>query len=187
MAVTVKEHRAGAVLAEVGVPRLAAVGATIVIAITVQSTLLASATLLGVIPQLVLVVIVSFAFLDGERVGIVTGFFGGLLIDLLLPQSIVGLTALVYTLIGYGVGSFRQFTTGDSVWTPVLVVGVASAVAEVSYALLAIMLGQAWVSISDTAKVAGLVVLYNVLLTPFVFPLVRRIANRFRPERVYRS
>lgn len=186
MALTVKEHRFSATLGEIGLGRVAAVALTLIIAITVQSTLLASATLLGVIPQLVLVVIVSFTFLDGERVGVVTGFFGGLIIDLRLPGSIVGLTALVYTLIGFGVGSFRQFTTGESVWTPVLVVAVASAVAELSYAILAIMFGQEWVSVGDTAKVAGLVVLYNVLLTPFVFPLVRRIANRFRPERVYR-
>ena len=186
MAVAAKEHRATAFLGEVGITRVAAVAATLILAIVIQSTLLASATLLGVIPQLALVVIVSFAFVDGERVGIVTGFFGGLIIDLLLPQSIVGLSALVYTLIGFGVATFRQFTTSESVWTPVLVVGVASAVAEVSYALLAIMFGQPWVSIGDSAKVAGLVVLYNVLLTPFVFPIVRRIADRFRPERVYR-
>jgi rod shape-determining protein MreD len=173
-------------LTEMGIPRAAAMAATLVLAITIQSTVLAQATLLGVIPQLALVVFVSFAFVDGERVGIVTGFFAGLVIDLLLPQAIVGLTALVYTLIGYGVGSFRQFTTGESVWTPVLVVAVASAVAEIGYALLAIMLGEPWVSISDTAKVAGLVVVYNVLLTPFVFPLIRRISDRFRPERVYR-
>lgn len=183
---TVKQPRGASVLAEVGIARAAAIAATLVLAITIQSTLLAQATLLGVIPQLALVVFVCFAFVDGERVGIVTGFFAGLLIDLLLPQAIVGLTALVYTLIGYGVGSFRQFTTGESVWTPVLVVAVSSAVAEVGYALLAIMLGQPWVSVSDTAKVAGLVVLYNVLLTPFVFPAVRRIGDRFRPERVYR-
>jgi rod shape-determining protein MreD len=186
MAMAAKDHRVAAMLAEVGVARVAAVAATLILAIVIQSTLLASATLLGVIPQLALVVIVSFAFVDGERVGLVTGFFGGLIIDLLLPQSIVGLSALVYTLIGYGVATFRQFTTSESVWTPVLVVGVASAVAEVSYALLAIMFGQPWVSIADSAKVAGLVVLYNVLLTPFVFPIVRRIADRFRPERVYR-
>ena len=183
---TIKQPRGASVLAEVGIARAAAIAATLVLAITIQSTLLAQATLLGVIPQVDLVVFVSFAFVDGERVGIVTGFFAGLLIDLLLPEAIVGLTALVYTLIGYAVGSFRQYTTGESVWTPVLVVAVASAVAEVGYALLAIMLGQPWVSVSDTAKVAGLVVLYNVLLTPFVYPFTRRISERFRPERVYR-
>jgi hypothetical protein len=37
-----------------------------------------------------------------------------------------------------------------------------------------------------TVKVAGLVILYNTLLTPFVYPLVRKVADRYRPERVYR-
>ena len=44
MAVMAKEHRAAAALAEVGVTRVAAVAATLILAITIQSTLLASAT-----------------------------------------------------------------------------------------------------------------------------------------------
>jgi hypothetical protein len=48
------------------------------------------------------------------------------------------------------------------------------------------MMGERWVSLADTAKIAGLVVLYNTLLTPFVFPLVKRVADRVRPERVVR-
>jgi hypothetical protein len=47
-------------------------------------------------------------------------------------------------------------------------------------------MGQRWVSLEETVKIAGLVVLYNTLLTPFVFPLIRRVADRFRPERVVR-
>ncbi|HEX2050327.1 MAG TPA: rod shape-determining protein MreD [Actinomycetota bacterium] len=174
------------ILAEIGASRIVAVGALVVVAIALQSTLLARATILRVIPQLVFVVIVCLAYVDGERVGVVTGFVGGLLQDLLLPGSIVGLTALVYVLLGYGVGAVRRLVPGESVWMPVFVVAGASAIAEASYALLAIMLGQPWISLSQTAKVMGLVVLYNTLLTPFVFPLVRRIAERFRPERVYR-
>lgn len=174
-------------LAELGVVRIFVVGLVVVAALTLQTTVLAQLTLLGVIPQLVLVVVVSLAWLDGERVGVVTGFFGGLLLDLQLPPaSIVGLTALVYTSIGFGVGFFRQYSVGESVWSPVLAVAVSSAIAEVGYALLAILLGRAWVSVAFTAKVTGLVVLYNALLTPFVLPLVRRIADRYRPERVYR-
>ena len=174
------------ILAEIGASRVLAIGALVVVALALQSTLLARATILRVIPQLVFVVIVCLAYVDGERVGVVTGFVGGLLQDLLLPGSIVGLTALVYVLLGYGVGAVRRIAPGESVWMPVFVVAGASAIAEASYALLAIMLGQPWISLSQTAKVMGLVVLYNTLLTPFVFPLVRRIAERFRPERVYR-
>jgi rod shape-determining protein MreD len=178
--------RARSLVTETGIARVAAVGTIVLVALALQSTLLTEVTFLGVIPQLVLVVVVCFAFTDGERVGVVTGFCGGLLQDLLLPGSIVGLTALVYTLIGFGVGAFRYYLPGASVWTPVWIVALTSAMAEAGYALLAILLGQKWVSLTFTAKVAGLVVLYNTLLTPFVFPLIRRVADRFRPERVYR-
>lgn len=186
MAVSTSEPRAGGILSDLGIPRALALAAVVLLAVALQSTLLARLTLLGVIPQLVLVVVVCLAYLDGRRVGVVVGFAGGLLQDLLLPQSIIGLTALVYTLVGYGVGSFRQFATGESVWSPVFAVAIASGIAEVSYAMLAIILGQEWVSISFTMKVTGLVVLYDTLLTPFAFPLLRRIAARFRPEKVYR-
>jgi rod shape-determining protein MreD len=185
--VTTRETPAGGILAEVGLARVAAVAAVMVVALALQSTLLARLTVLGVIPQLVLVVVVSLAYTDGERVGAVTGFAGGLLQDLLLPhQSILGLTALIYTFIGHAVGRLRQFAPADAVWTPVATVAASSAIAEFSYALLSIIMGKAWVSLAYTAKVAGLVVLYNTLLTPFVLPLVRRVAYRFRPERVYR-
>jgi cell shape-determining protein MreD len=93
---------------------------------------------------------------------------------------------LLYTIIGYTVGLLRYTTPPQSVWTPVVVVAAASAVAEFGYAALAVIMGQRWVSLSQTARIAALVILYNTLLTPFVFPLVSRIADRFRPERVYR-
>jgi len=174
-------------MSEIGLPWAAAISALVVVAVAVQSTLLTLTTILGVIPQLVLVLVVSLAYLEGERVGIVAGFCGGLLVDLLLPVgSITGLTALVYTLIGYGVGSLRQYAPSDSVWMPVFTVSLASVVAEGSYAVLTVILGGRFVGFTLTTKIAGLVVLYNTLLTPFVFPLVRRIGMRLRPERVYR-
>lgn len=181
------EARVSGFFSEVGISRIVAVGLVVLAALTLQTTVLARLTLLGVIPQLVLVVVVCLAWVDGPRVGVTAGFFGGLLLDLQLPPaSIVGLTALVYTFIGYGVGFFRQYSVGESVWAPALAVAISSMVAEGGYALLAILLGRPWVSLAFTAKVAGLVVLYDMLLTPFVFPLVRRVADRFRPERVYR-
>ncbi len=186
MALTARRPRTPAFVADVGLARVLSMGAVVLVAVAVQSTLLARLTLLGVIPQLVLIVVVSLAFLDGSRVGVVVGFAGGLLQDLLLPQSIVGLTAFVYTLVGYGVGSLRQLAPTDSVWSPVFAVALASAVAELGYAALAIILGQPWVSLRFTAKVTGLVVLYDTLLTPFTFPLLERVATRYRPKKVYR-
>lgn len=173
-------------MSELGLARPAAVGTILVVAIALQSTVLTKVTLLGVIPQLLFVVVVTLAMLEGERVGVVVGFFAGLIQDFLLPQSVTGLTALEYTFIGYVVGMIRYYLPSQSVWLPVFVVALASAFAEGSYAVLAIIMGQRWVSIGYTAKVAGLVILYNTLLTPFVYPLIKRIADRVRPERVVR-
>lgn len=174
-------------LRDLGIARLVAVSVLMVASLVLQSTVLEQVTFLSVTPQLALIVVVSLAYLDGERVGVVAGFFAGLLLDLQLPEqgAIVGITPLIYVLLGYGVGSLRQYSLSESVWAPVLTVTVVSAISELSYAALSIILGQQWVSLSYTAKVAGLVVLYNTLLTPFVFPLVRRISNRFGPSRVY--
>ena len=186
MSMSAKSSRASSLVSELGLARPAAVGAVLVLALAIQSTLLTKVTVLGVIPQLLFVVVISLAYLEGENVGVVVGFSGGLLQDFLLPQSITGLTALVYVLVAYAVGKLRHLAPSTSVWMPVFAVALASAVAEGGYAVLAIMMGQQWVSVADTAKIAGLVVLYNTLLTPFVFPLVRRVADRFRPERVIR-
>ena len=173
-------------LSELGFARPAAVIGILIVALALQTTVLTKMTLLGVIPQLLFVAVVSLAFLEGPGVGVVVGFAAGLLLDFLLPLSIVGLTALVYTLVGFGVGSFRQYAPNNTVWMPVLAVAISSMVAEGSYAVLSIMMGARWVSFSDTAQIGGLVVLYNTLLTPFVFPVVRRVADRVRPERVVR-
>jgi rod shape-determining protein MreD len=144
-------------------------------------------TFLGVIPQLVLVVVVSMAWSGGERVGVVTGFAAGLLLDLLtLPQSITGLYSFIYTLVGFGVGFFRAYVPAESVWTPVFTVAIATAVAEFGYSVMNILMGQKWVGVGFSAKVAGFVVLYNTLLTPFVYPLVRRIADKYSPGKVFR-
>lgn len=185
MSTAAKDMRTPGLLSEIGVARIAAVAALLIVAVALQSTVLVRMTILGVVPQLILLVTVSLAYTDGARVGLVAGFFGGLFQDLLLAGSIAGLTALVYTLICYTVGVFRQYAPAESVWAPVLTVAIASAVAELGYAALAVLLGQPWVSFDFTIKVAGLVVLYNTLLTPFVFPIVRKVAERYRPERVY--
>lgn len=183
---TAKETRATAALADLGILRVLMVGLLVLASLVLQSTLLEQVTFLGVTPQLSLVVVVSLAYIDGERVGVVTGFFAGFVQDLLLPVgSVIGLTALVYTLVGYAVGNLSRYSVSESVWAPLLGVILASAISETSYALLSIMLGQHWVSFTYTAKVGGLVVLYNTLLTPFVYPFVRRVANRYGPGRVY--
>ena len=188
MSVAIGDVKPHSTLADLGIARVLAVAVLLIVAIALQSTVLEQLTFLGVTPQLALIVVVSLAYLEGERVGIVTGFSAGLLLDLQLPEgAIVGISPLVYVFLAFAVAAMRQYSMSESVWIPVLSITVVSAVAEFGYASLAIILGQRWVSLTYTAKVAGLVILYNTLLAPFVFPIVRRVSNRFGPRKVYRA
>src|SRR3712207_6798073 len=123
--------RKPSVLADLGLARVFTHSAMVLVALVLQSTVLQQITFLGVTPQLALLVVVSLAFLEGERVGIVTGFVAGLLLDLQLPEegAVVGVTALLYVLLGYGVGAMRKYSISESVWAPVLTVMLVSAVA----------------------------------------------------------
>ena len=56
-------------------------------------------------PNLLLLVVISFALVGGRQRGAMLGFFAGLVADLLPPSDhLVGLFAFTYTLIGYAVG-----------------------------------------------------------------------------------
>jgi rod shape-determining protein MreC/rod shape-determining protein MreD len=158
----------------------------VVLAVTIQSTLLAEMTLLGVVPQLALVVVVGVALLEGPRAGVALGFAAGLLQDLLLPGSIAGMTAFVYSLVAYGAGTLQSPPSDPAPGFVTAVVAAATLAAELGYALLAIVLGREWVSLGFTARVALLVVIYNSLLTPLVLPVVRHVAVRVRPRRLQR-
>jgi rod shape-determining protein MreD len=139
---------------------------------------------MGVVPQALLVLVISFAYLEGEVAGPIVGFTSGLLLDLLLPGSVLGLSALLYTLVGYGAARFGAQGPGDQLVTPVVAVLVGSVVAEAGYAILSVGLGRPWVSLGQTVRIVLLVVIYNTLLAAILFPLVRRIALYVRPQRV---
>jgi rod shape-determining protein MreD len=155
------------------------------LAVAIQSSLLAEMTLLGVVPQLAFVVVVSVALLEGARMGVVIGFAVGLLQDLLLPGSVAGMTAFIYSLLGHASGTMHSSPSDPSPGFVTVMVAAASLAAELGYALFAIVLGREWVSLGFTLRVAILVVIYNSLLIPVVFPAVRHVAVRLRPHRLY--
>ena len=93
--------------------RVLAVVAVIVTALLLQSTVFAQLRLLGVRPELLYLVTIVVAFLEGPNEGAVVGFVSGLAQDLLLNEP-KGILALTLTLLGYAIGMFRQFIVSPS-------------------------------------------------------------------------
>jgi rod shape-determining protein MreD len=160
-------------------------GAIVITAIVLQSTVFAKVTLAGAKPELVYMVTVILAFLEGPSSGAVAGFAGGMAEDFLLNQP-KGITALTLTLVGYAVGALRQYIVTPSPLLPVALVGGATTVGLLFYGMVSFLLGQLDYGVGYLVQIAVLSGIYNAILTPLAFPVVRRVAESSRAKKVFR-
>lgn len=165
--------------------RVISITAIVLTALLLQSTVFSQLELLGVKPELMYLVVILIAILEGPTEGVVVGFVGGMLQDFLLNLP-KGLTALTLTLLGYGMGLARQYITSPSPLLPTILVGVGTAIGVLFYQVMGFLLGQIEEPISIALKVTLLTALYNAVLTPIVFPVIRRLVEGSRPTRVVR-
>ena len=165
--------------------RVLAVGAIIVTAVLLQSTVFSQLRLLGVRPELLYLVTILIALQEGPNEGAIVGFTCGLAQDMLLDQP-KGITALTLTLLGYAVGMARQYIVSPSPLVPTIVVAIGTAVGVAFYEIVTFLLGQFDAGVTYALRVALLTALYNAVLTPILSPLLRRIIEGSRPRRVVR-
>ena len=115
----------------------------------------------------------------------ITGFVGGMAQDFLLNEP-KGITALTLTLVGYAVGLLRQYVVSPSPVLPVVVVACGTFCGVLFYGLVSFLLGQFDSTALYLFRVAGLSAVYNAILTPLVYPVLRRAAEASRSRRVVR-
>jgi rod shape-determining protein MreD len=161
---------------------------TVVVIVTgllLQSTLFWNLKLLGVRPELMFLVTIVIAILEGPQEGAITGFVAGLAQDFLLNQP-KGITALTLTLVGYAAGLVRQYVVSPSPLLPTILVAVGTAAGMAFYQAVAFLLGQLEESFSEAVRVTALTAAYGAILTPITYPLLRRLIEGSRPTRVVR-
>lgn len=151
--------------------------------LALETSLFGTATLQGTKPELLLLVTVALAMGEGPAFGATAGFTLGLATDLVIELP-AGLTALTFTLVGYGVGRIRAMVQTPSAWLPMAMVSLATLGGVLFYAGASFILGEEGLSALRTLRHAALAAAYNGLLTPFVFPVVRALAARLRPTGV---
>jgi rod shape-determining protein MreD len=159
--------------------------AVVVTALLLQSTVFAQIKLGGAKPELMYLVTIVLAMLEGPASGALGGFSAGMAQDFMLNDP-KGITALVLTLVGYAVGITRQFITTPSPALPTLLVGAGTAAGLLFYGFVAFLLGRLPGDILFLLRIAFLSAIYNALLTPLAFPLLRRLAELSRSRKVYR-
>ena len=151
------------------------------VAVLVQESAVSQVSIFGVSADITPLVVMSVGLLCGSMTGAVFGFATGLLIDLVLVQML-GVTSLLYIVIGYWAGRLRELRDPSHELVPLAGGALASAFAGLGMALIQFLLGvDAPVSMLLLQQIS-VVVLVNTLLALPVHALVRRIIRPVLPE-----
>lgn len=151
----------------------------VVLAVAVQLAWAPRWGVLGGHPDVVTLVAVCLAFVDGPLTGAVAGFAGGLVLDM-LGLGVVGVGALARTVAAFAAGLAERATFGRGLIVPMLATAAATAVAQLAEMMLLIAVGR---SIPIVVSVVGVVIpaaVYNCALAGVVYPL---LASLGQPER----
>lgn len=156
----------------------------LLVTLVVHLTVLSRLRVVGVRPDALLLLAVTVGLVGGTDRGAVAGFVSGVLADLFL-QSPFGLSALVYSLVGFAVGSVQSAILRSAWWIPVVTALAASTAGTVLYALVAAMVGQPEFVSPRLPVIAVLVGLMNAALAPVAVRLVSWSLRRGGPDRPY--
>lgn len=159
--------------------------AVVVTALLVQADIVNRLPLPGGRPDLAALVVIALALVGGPMYGAVLGFAVGLAADVLPPADhTLGRLALAYAVIGY-VSGLVEDVEERSVMTTIAVVASASAATVVLFAGVGALLGDPRITVSAIAHSLVATVIYDVILAPFVVPVVTGAARRVEPAGIH--
>lgn len=153
------------------IPRPVRAGVLVVIALVLHTAVLPNIRLADVRPDAMLLLAVLGGLAAGPNTGAIFGFVCGLSVDLVL-QTPLGLSALTFSLVGFGVGTFQGVLIRSAFWLTPGVAAIASAAGVLAFALLGAVLGQAHMVRTSTLGVMLVVGLLNGLIALPAAPAV---------------
>ncbi len=164
--------------------RALALTGLVLLAVVLQVAVFSAMSFDGVVPNLALVVVVGAALVRGPEFAATLGFLGGLALDLAPPADhVAGRWALALVVVGYLAGRVRQ-DAGTSALSAVVTVAACSFVGTSIVALSGMLLRDPAVPVGHALAVIPLSVGYDILVTPFVLPVVLRLFRSLQPPQV---
>jgi rod shape-determining protein MreD len=148
--------------------------ALLILAVVVLQTTVFSAGLrvFGVMPDLGLVLTVAVAFYIGPERGAVFGFVSGLAVDLFLSTPL-GLSALSFALVAYGVGFVEGGLVSSSRWVAPIMGALGGLAGGVLFVGVGAIAGQDQLLALSSVRIIVIASAYDALIAFAVFPIAR--------------
>ena len=144
----------------------------IFLVLLVQQTVMLALRVGGAHPDLLWLLPITAALIDGPETGAIVGFWSGLAFDLVLPTPF-GLSALVGCLLGFATGTLTAAVDPRAAWLKPVAALTGSVAADMLFAVLGAILGQQQMVQVDFLSIFLVVAVSSVVLVLPVSRLMR--------------
>ncbi len=159
--------------------RCITIGIIIVICFLLQCTVFHYIELAGVVPNLLLIVTMSFGLMRGRREGLLVGFFSGLLIDIFFG-SVLGPYAFIYMTLGYGNGFFHRIYYVEDVRLPMIMISLNDFIYNIIIYVVFFLMRNRLDFLGYLKDVMLPEMIYTILITLFFYKILVRINLRLK-------
>ncbi len=159
--------------------RCITIGIIIIICFLCQSTVFHFIELAGVVPNLLLIVAMSFGLMRGRREGVLVGFFCGLLVDMFFGTA-MGPYAFIYMTLGYVNGFFHRIYYVEDVLLPMIMITINDFAYNIMVYILFFMLRNRLDFLGYFLQVIIPEMVYTIIVTLFFYKLLVKINLRLK-------
>ena len=154
--------------------RCIVIGIIIIICFLFQSTVFHYMELAGVVPNLLLIVTMSFGLMRGRKEGLLVGFFSGFLVDIFFG-SVLGPFAFIYMTLGYANGFFHRIYYVEDVLLPMFMITINDFIFNLLVYFIYFMLKNKLQFSDYLYRIVLPEMIYTILITLFFYKILVRI------------
>ena len=146
-----------------------------------QTTVFRHLPLGGVVPNILIMITAASGLMYGRKLGMFSGFVGGLMIDAMF-NSVIGLTILIYSFIGYVNGMLNKLYFKERLYIPVITIVLSDLAYGVLYYVCRFMLRGRMDFMFYLIHVMIPEAVYTLIIGVPIYLLMRQIKEHFKPE-----
>ncbi|MDI6604568.1 MAG: rod shape-determining protein MreD [Thermoanaerobacteraceae bacterium] len=156
----------------------------IILAIILEATFSKFITIFGVKPDIVLILIICFALLNGSTEGIILSLFGGLLQDILYNNAI-GVETLALLIVCYIAGVLSTNVFRDNTFVAFVFVLIGTLLYNLIIIFSMILMKYDINFIKGFLDIVLIQAIYNSIITIFIFRYIVKLNNYIKDTKIF--
>lgn len=150
----------------------------IIICYLFQTAMYHYISLADIMPNMLLILVASTAYMRGKMSGLILGLFCGLLMDLMSGSYIIGLYALIYMLIGYVIGYSNKYYSNDDYTLPIFIIAISDLAYGFAFYMFEFLLRNRLNFFFYLRRIILPEIIYTVAISILLYKLLHMINNR---------